>query len=125
MPKPPRPRNPSGRPPSGPRSPSDSRPESGPRSESGSRAPSAKGPRPPAKGSRSAATAQHAPAKGNRFRREEPHLMERPPEPAPKMLRIIGLPAVSALFERNGRLVERLFFDERNAAAVAGFCREL
>jgi TrmH RNA methyltransferase len=51
--------------------------------------------------------------------------MDRPPEPAPKMLRITGLPAVAALFERNGRLVERLFFDERNAAAVAGFCREL
>jgi RNA methyltransferase, TrmH family len=52
-------------------------------------------------------------------------LMDRPPEPVPKMLRITGLPAVAALFERNGRLVERLFFDERNAAAVAGFCREL
>ena len=51
--------------------------------------------------------------------------MERPPEPVPKMLRITGLPAVKALFERNGRLVERLFFDERNAAAVVGFCREL
>ncbi|EWY37026.1 RNA methyltransferase [Skermanella stibiiresistens SB22] len=35
------------------------------------------------------------------------------------------MPAVSALLEHNGRLVERLFFDARNAAALAGFCREL
>src|SRR4051812_18035035 len=41
---------------------------------------------------------------------------------APKMLRITGLPAVKALFERNPRLVERLFFDERNAAAVNEYC---
>ena len=52
-------------------------------------------------------------------------MMEHAPEPAPKMLRITGLPAVTALFERNGRLVERLFFDDRNADAVAGFCRQL
>ncbi|UEM18732.1 RNA methyltransferase [Skermanella mucosa] len=50
---------------------------------------------------------------------------ERPEAPQEKLLRITGLPAVSALFQRNGRLVERLFFDERNAAAVAGFCRDL
>jgi RNA methyltransferase, TrmH family len=43
-------------------------------------------------------------------------------QPPPKMLRITGLPAVKALFERNPRLVERLFFDERNAAVVAEYC---
>src|SRR5687767_3921972 len=47
------------------------------------------------------------------------------PGPAPRMLRITGLPAVAALFDRNPRLVERLFFDERNAAAVAEYCRLL
>jgi TrmH RNA methyltransferase len=41
------------------------------------------------------------------------------------MLRITGLPAVAALFDRNPRLVERLFFDERNAPAVAEYCRLL
>jgi TrmH RNA methyltransferase len=65
------------------------------------------------------------PARSARPDRGAPRDVEHAPEPAPKMLRITGLPAVTALFERNGRLVERLFFDDRNANAVAGFCRQL
>jgi RNA methyltransferase, TrmH family len=43
----------------------------------------------------------------------------------PKLLRIAGLPAVSALFATAPQRVERLFFDQRMRAQVSKFCAEL
>ena len=174
MPKPPRPRNPSGRPPSGPRPPTSwTRSQAGvglpvgrvlaigrrysrfpsagsldslgswPRSESGARTPS--GPRtpsdqrPPPK-IRACPGRGHAlpqkdlahprrvramPAKGSRPPPGEPQLMDRAPEPLPRCCGSPAFPPSRPCSSGNGRLVERLFFDDRNAAAVAGFCREL
>jgi RNA methyltransferase, TrmH family len=42
-----------------------------------------------------------------------------------KLLRVAGLPAVSALFATAPHRVERLFFDQRLRALVTGFCAEL
>src|SRR5262245_5103327 len=44
---------------------------------------------------------------------------------SPKLLRIAGLPAVSALFATAPQRVERLFFDQRARAQVGDFCAEL
>lgn len=41
------------------------------------------------------------------------------------LLRVCGLPAVGALFERDPRRVERLFFEPRLRAEVGGFCAVL
>lgn len=43
----------------------------------------------------------------------------------PKLLRVAGLPAVSALFATAPHRVERLFFDQRMRAQVSDFCAEL
>jgi len=61
--------------------------------------------------------------------------MRRPPprkprrKPAPKetrpLMRVAGLPAVSALFASAPERVERLFFDERMKSKVAPFCMAL
>ena len=42
-----------------------------------------------------------------------------------KLLRVAGLPAVSALFAAAPQRVERLFFDQRMKSHVAAFCAEL
>jgi RNA methyltransferase, TrmH family len=42
-----------------------------------------------------------------------------------KLLRVAGLPAVSALFAKAPHRVERLFFDQRMRAQVSDFCAEL
>ena len=44
---------------------------------------------------------------------------------AGKLLRVAGLPAVAALFERSPERVERLFFDARMQPHAASFCRVL
>ena len=60
--------------------------------------------------------------------------MARPPRPPrtdrsrekpTKLLRIAGLPAVSALFATAPQRVERLFFDQRLRSQVGDFCAEL
>jgi len=59
--------------------------------------------------------------------------MPRPPKPRvdrsrgkpSKLLRIAGLPAVSALFASAPQRVERLFFDQRARSQVGDFCAEL
>src|SRR5262245_1727031 len=43
----------------------------------------------------------------------------------PKLLRVAGLPAVSALFATAPQRVERLFFDQRTRSQVGDFCAEL
>jgi TrmH RNA methyltransferase len=48
----------------------------------------------------------------------------RPPH-SRQLLRICGLAAVAALFERDPRRVERLFFEERVKGEVGPFCRML
>jgi RNA methyltransferase, TrmH family len=48
----------------------------------------------------------------------------RPPH-SRQLLRICGLAAVTALFERDPQRVERLFFEERVKGAVGLFCRTL
>jgi TrmH RNA methyltransferase len=48
----------------------------------------------------------------------------RPPH-ARQLLRICGLAAVTALFERDPRRVERLFFEDRVKGEVGPFCRTL
>jgi TrmH RNA methyltransferase len=48
----------------------------------------------------------------------------RPPH-SRQLLRICGLAAVTALFERNPRRVERLFFEDRVKGEVGSFCRTL
>lgn len=50
---------------------------------------------------------------------------ERQPAAPKKLLRIAGLPAVSALFATAPERVERLFFDARLKAQVNPFCAEL
>jgi RNA methyltransferase, TrmH family len=42
-----------------------------------------------------------------------------------ELLRVCGLSAVSALFERDPQRVERLFFEQRLRGAVGGFCTVL
>src|SRR5262247_2886941 len=42
-----------------------------------------------------------------------------------KLLRVAGLPAVSALFAAAPQRVERLFFDQRTRSQVGDFCAEL
>src|SRR5215813_2796522 len=51
----------------------------------------------------------------------------RPPDRGkpPKLLRVAGLPAVSALFATAPQRVERLFFDQRTRSQVGDFCAEL
>jgi len=44
---------------------------------------------------------------------------------ARQLLRICGLAAVTALFERDPRRVERLFFEDRVKSEVGSFCRTL
>ncbi|MDR3516242.1 MAG: RNA methyltransferase [Azospirillaceae bacterium] len=54
--------------------------------------------------------------------------MSSPPviaEPQERLIRIAGLPAVSALFSRDPDRIERLFFDTRTAAAALELCRVL
>jgi TrmH RNA methyltransferase len=46
-------------------------------------------------------------------------------KPVPKLLRIAGLPAVSALFATSPERVERLFFDDRMKAQTGAFCMAL
>src|SRR3954471_11284185 len=46
------------------------------------------------------------------------------PKPT-KLLRVAGLPAVTALFAKAPHRVERLFFDQRMRAQVGDFCAEL
>lgn len=53
-------------------------------------------------------------------RRDEPRRSS-----AGKLLRVAGLPAVSALFATAPNRVERLFFDQRLKAEVGAFCAEL
>jgi TrmH RNA methyltransferase len=48
-----------------------------------------------------------------------------PPGKKTKLLRVAGLPAVSALFATAPHRVERLFFDQRTKSQVGGFCAEL
>ena len=48
----------------------------------------------------------------------------RPPH-ARQLLRICGRAAVTALFERDPRRVERLFFEDRVKSEVVSFCRTL
>ena len=48
----------------------------------------------------------------------------RPPH-SRQLLRICGLAAVAALFERDPRRVERLFFEGRVKGEVGSFCRTL
>jgi TrmH RNA methyltransferase len=48
----------------------------------------------------------------------------RPPH-ARQLLRVCGLPSVAALFERDPRRVERLFFEDRVESEVGPFCRTL
>jgi TrmH RNA methyltransferase len=48
----------------------------------------------------------------------------RPPH-SRQLLRICGLAAVAALFERDPRRVQRLFFDDRVTGQVESFCRTL
>jgi RNA methyltransferase, TrmH family len=43
----------------------------------------------------------------------------------PKLLRVAGRPAVTALFAKAPHRVERLFFDQRMRAQVSDFCAEL
>ncbi|MBR9970421.1 TrmH family RNA methyltransferase [Magnetospirillum sulfuroxidans] len=43
----------------------------------------------------------------------------------PKLSRIGGLPAVSALFERNPQRAERLFFDDRMKAEAQPLCKQM
>src|SRR6185437_2973663 len=45
--------------------------------------------------------------------------------PAAKLLRIAGLPAVSALFATSPERVERLFFDDRMKPLTGAFCMTL
>jgi TrmH RNA methyltransferase len=57
-------------------------------------------------------------------------MARKPPPPAPriemkKLLRVAGLPAVSALFTAAPQRVERLFFDQRMKPHVTAFCAEL
>jgi TrmH RNA methyltransferase len=47
------------------------------------------------------------------------------PPHARQLLRICGLAAVTALFERDPRRVERLFFEDRVKGEVGSFCRTL
>ncbi len=54
------------------------------------------------------------------MRKEE----SRPPH-ARQLLRICGLAAVTALFERDPRRVERLFFEDKVKGEVGSFCRTL
>src|SRR5262245_58089035 len=56
--------------------------------------------------------------------------MARPARPldrskSTKLLRVAGLPAVSALFATAPQRVERLFFDQRMRSQVGDFCAEL
>ena len=46
-------------------------------------------------------------------------------KPAAKLLRIAGLPAVTALFATSPERVERLFFDDRMKALTGAFCMAL
>jgi TrmH RNA methyltransferase len=48
-----------------------------------------------------------------------------PPQHQRALLRVCGLAAVKALFERDPARVERLFFEPRLRPAVSGFCAEL
>src|SRR5271156_4168257 len=48
-----------------------------------------------------------------------------PPPNSRQLLRICGLAAVTALFERDPRRVERLFFEDRVKGEVGSFCRTL
>lgn len=48
-----------------------------------------------------------------------------PRQDARTLLRVAGLPAVTALFAAAPERVERLFFDERMKSAVSGFCMTL
>jgi TrmH RNA methyltransferase len=50
---------------------------------------------------------------------------EKEPPHARQLLRICGFAAVTALFERDPRRVERLFFEDRVKGAVGPFCRTL
>ena len=50
---------------------------------------------------------------------------ENPPPHSRQLLRICGLAAVAALFERDPRRVERLFFEDRVKGEVGSFCRTL
>ena len=64
------------------------------------------------------------PAKDPRHRREEPQLMDRPPEPVPKCLRITGLPAVGPCSTQraSGRAA---VLRRTQCSRRIGFCREL
>lgn len=50
---------------------------------------------------------------------------EHRPAHARQLLRVCGMAAVSALFERDPRRVERLFFEDRVKDEVGSFCRTL
>jgi RNA methyltransferase, TrmH family len=58
-------------------------------------------------------------------RRARPPRDERSRTTPPKLLRVAGLPAVSALFATAAHRVERLFFDQRMRSQVSDFCAEL
>ncbi len=67
-----------------------------------------------------------APAPSRARRAPTPQRDSMPREEAPKKLfRVAGLSAVSALFAHDAGRVERLFFEERLAPAVGGFCKAL
>jgi TrmH RNA methyltransferase len=57
--------------------------------------------------------------------RRRPPKKTKPRPDARTLLRVAGLPAVTALFAAAPERVERLFFDERMKGAVAGFCMTL
>jgi RNA methyltransferase, TrmH family len=66
--------------------------------------------------------ARHRPA----IRRPPPRAPQRKQRREPRtLLRIAGLPAVSALFATAPERVERLFFDDRMKLAAGGFCARL
>ena len=57
--------------------------------------------------------------------RRAPPKKTKPRQEARTLLRVAGLPAVTALFAAAPERIERLFFDERMKGAVAGFCMTL
>jgi RNA methyltransferase, TrmH family len=68
------------------------------------------------------------------MQRSQPRSQARPARPSQgdrsrtkptKLLRVAGLPAVTALFAKAPHRVERLFFDQRMRAQVSDFCAEL
>jgi RNA methyltransferase, TrmH family len=64
-------------------------------------------------------------ARGQVVKKQRPRHASQPRKETRNLLRIAGLPAVSALFATAPERVERLFFDERAAPLLGSFCAVL